>query len=158
MLVFIHADIHKSLLNSAHKLHTNTREWPHHSRRSLFCAENGLIHVFFLTDGNGQHKCICIHFNNRPSVLHPTGSTRTFAYHRDEWKLWNSCFLVEILIIWFQIEGPQLMQYGFRDAIAKVGLTKFLSDLFWIGMFYHLYNQVSHIHSYPSYLWKKKVH
>ncbi|KAK8643435.1 hypothetical protein V6N13_012734 [Hibiscus sabdariffa] len=40
------------------------------------------------------------------------------------------------------IEGPQLMQYGFRDAIAKVGLTKFLSDLFWIGMFYHLYNQV----------------
>lgn len=42
----------------------------------------------------------------------------------------------------FQIEGPQLMQYGFRDAIAKVGLYKFLSDLFWIGMFYHLYNQV----------------
>lgn len=34
------------------------------------------------------------------------------------------------------------MQYGFRDAIAKVGLHKFLSDLFWIGMFYHLYNQV----------------
>lgn len=34
------------------------------------------------------------------------------------------------------------MQYGFRDAIAKVGLFKFLSDLFWIGMFYHLYNQV----------------
>lgn len=44
---------------------------------------------------------------------------------------------------WRQIEGPQLMQYGFRDAIAKVGLYKFLSDLFWIGMFYHLYNQVS---------------
>lgn len=41
------------------------------------------------------------------------------------------------------IEGPQLMQYGFRDAIAKVGLTKFLSDLFWIGMFYHLYNQLA---------------
>ncbi|XP_044489239.1 triose phosphate/phosphate translocator, chloroplastic-like [Mangifera indica] len=41
------------------------------------------------------------------------------------------------------IEGPQLMQYGFKDAIAKVGLTKFLSDLFWIGMFYHLYNQVA---------------
>uniref|UniRef100_A0A5B7BBX6 Putative Glucose-6-phosphate/phosphate translocator-related n=1 Tax=Davidia involucrata TaxID=16924 RepID=A0A5B7BBX6_DAVIN len=41
------------------------------------------------------------------------------------------------------IEGPQLMQYGFRDAIAKVGLYKFLSDLFWIGMFYHLYNQVA---------------
>lgn len=34
------------------------------------------------------------------------------------------------------------MQYGFRDAIASVGLVKFLSDLFWIGMFYHLYNQV----------------
>lgn len=41
------------------------------------------------------------------------------------------------------IEGPQLMQYGFRDAIAKVGLYKFLSDLFWIGMFYHLYNQLA---------------
>lgn len=43
----------------------------------------------------------------------------------------------------FQIEGPQLMQYGFKEAIAKVGLYKFLSDLFWIGMFYHLYNQVN---------------
>ncbi|KAL3830621.1 hypothetical protein ACJIZ3_019423 [Penstemon smallii] len=41
------------------------------------------------------------------------------------------------------IEGPKLMEYGFRDAIAKVGLNKFLSDLFWIGMFYHLYNQVA---------------
>lgn len=46
-------------------------------------------------------------------------------------------------LFWFQIEGPQLMQHGFSDAIAKVGLTKFLSDLFWIGMFYHLYNQVN---------------
>lgn len=41
------------------------------------------------------------------------------------------------------IEGPQLMQHGFKEAIAKVGLYKFLSDLFWIGMFYHLYNQVA---------------
>ncbi|PIA63050.1 hypothetical protein AQUCO_00200822v1 [Aquilegia coerulea] len=41
------------------------------------------------------------------------------------------------------IEGPQLMQHGFTDAIAKVGLKKFLSDLFWIGMFYHLYNQLA---------------
>ncbi|XAR65269.1 hypothetical protein NMG60_11009325 [Bertholletia excelsa] len=41
------------------------------------------------------------------------------------------------------IEGPQLMQHGFKDAIAKVGLHKFLSDLFWIGMFYHLYNQIA---------------
>ncbi|PIN11469.1 Glucose-6-phosphate/phosphate and phosphoenolpyruvate/phosphate antiporter [Handroanthus impetiginosus] len=41
------------------------------------------------------------------------------------------------------IEGPQLMQFGFKEAIAKVGLHKFLSDLFWIGMFYHLYNQVA---------------
>ncbi|KAF6165098.1 hypothetical protein GIB67_000682 [Kingdonia uniflora] len=41
------------------------------------------------------------------------------------------------------IEGPQLMQYGFRDAILKVGLNKFLSDLFLIGMFYHLYNQLA---------------
>lgn len=41
------------------------------------------------------------------------------------------------------VEGPQLMQYGFKDAIAKVGLTKFISDLFWVGMFYHLYNQLA---------------
>ncbi|CAN1152845.1 Triose phosphate/phosphate translocator TPT, chloroplastic [Linum perenne] len=41
------------------------------------------------------------------------------------------------------IEGPKLMQHGFSDAIAKVGLYKFLFDLFWIGMFYHLYNQVA---------------
>lgn len=41
------------------------------------------------------------------------------------------------------IEGPQLMQCGFADAIAKVGLYKFISDLFWIGMFYHLYNQIA---------------
>lgn len=41
------------------------------------------------------------------------------------------------------IEGPQLIQYGFKAAIAKVGLFKFLSDLFWIGMFYHLYNQLA---------------
>ncbi|KAG8052472.1 hypothetical protein GUJ93_ZPchr0001g33071 [Zizania palustris] len=41
------------------------------------------------------------------------------------------------------IEGPQLLQYGFKDAIAKVGLTKFVSDLFFVGLFYHLYNQVA---------------
>ncbi|KAF7809046.1 triose phosphate/phosphate translocator, chloroplastic-like [Senna tora] len=41
------------------------------------------------------------------------------------------------------IEGPKLMEYGFGNAIAKVGLFKFLSDLFWIGMFYHLYNQLA---------------
>jgi hypothetical protein len=48
-----------------------------------------------------------------------------------------------------QIEGPQLLQSGFGDAIAKVGINKFLSDLFWVGMFYHLYNQVW---IYPSIL------
>nr|KAJ0204772.1 hypothetical protein LSAT_V11C500253660 [Lactuca sativa] len=41
------------------------------------------------------------------------------------------------------IEGPKLMQYGFRDAIAEVGMVKFVSDLFWIRMFYHLYNQIA---------------
>ncbi|CAA2986425.1 triose phosphate phosphate translocator, chloroplastic [Olea europaea subsp. europaea] len=41
------------------------------------------------------------------------------------------------------IEGPQLLKHGFSDAIAKVGLTKFISDLFWVGMFYHLYNQLA---------------
>ncbi|XP_052203486.1 triose phosphate/phosphate translocator, chloroplastic isoform X2 [Diospyros lotus] len=41
------------------------------------------------------------------------------------------------------LEGPQLMKHGFSDAITKVGLTKFISDLFWVGMFYHLYNQLA---------------
>ncbi|MCO5608017.1 hypothetical protein L7F22_062220 [Adiantum nelumboides] len=41
------------------------------------------------------------------------------------------------------LEGPALMQTGFNDAIAKVGMQKFLSDLFWVGMFYHLYNQLA---------------
>eukprot|EP00246_Nothoceros_aenigmaticus_P011779 TRINITY_DN3353_c0_g2_i1.p1 TRINITY_DN3353_c0_g2~~TRINITY_DN3353_c0_g2_i1.p1 ORF type:complete len:292 (+),score=45.09 TRINITY_DN3353_c0_g2_i1:61-936(+) len=41
------------------------------------------------------------------------------------------------------IEGPQLLQSGFADGIAKVGLLKFMSDLFWVGMFYHLYNQIA---------------
>ena len=35
------------------------------------------------------------------------------------------------------------MKHGFNDAIAKVGMTKFISDLFWVGMFYHLYNQLA---------------
>ncbi|EHA8592585.1 putative Triose phosphate/phosphate translocator, chloroplastic [Cocos nucifera] len=41
------------------------------------------------------------------------------------------------------LEGPQLLQHGFKDVVAKVGWTKFISDLFWVGMFYHLYNQVA---------------
>ncbi|XP_065879187.1 triose phosphate/phosphate translocator, chloroplastic isoform X2 [Euphorbia lathyris] len=41
------------------------------------------------------------------------------------------------------IEGPQLLKHGFSDAIAKVGMTKFITDLFWVGMFYHLYNQLA---------------
>ncbi|KAK3163182.1 hypothetical protein QOZ80_1AG0000260 [Eleusine coracana subsp. coracana] len=41
------------------------------------------------------------------------------------------------------VEGPQLMQHGFKDAIAKVGLQKLVSDLFLVGLFYHLYNQVA---------------
>lgn len=41
------------------------------------------------------------------------------------------------------LEGPQLLKHGFNDAIAKVGMTKFVSDLFWVGMFYHLYNQLA---------------
>ncbi|KAG2585905.1 triose phosphate/phosphate translocator, chloroplastic-like [Panicum virgatum] len=40
-------------------------------------------------------------------------------------------------------EGPQLMQHGFSDAIAKVGLQKFVTDLFLVGLFYHLYNQLA---------------
>lgn len=41
------------------------------------------------------------------------------------------------------LEGPKLLKHGFSDAIAKVGLTKFVTDLFWVGMFYHLYNQLA---------------
>nr|XP_024390790.1 triose phosphate/phosphate translocator, chloroplastic-like [Physcomitrium patens] len=41
------------------------------------------------------------------------------------------------------IEGPALLNSGFSDAITKVGMQKFLSDLFWVGMFYHLYNQLA---------------
>ncbi|PIA35121.1 hypothetical protein AQUCO_03600055v1 [Aquilegia coerulea] len=41
------------------------------------------------------------------------------------------------------LEGPKLINHGFADAIAKVGMTKFISDLFWVGMFYHLYNQLA---------------
>ncbi|KAL8533655.1 hypothetical protein ACS0TY_009887 [Phlomoides rotata] len=45
------------------------------------------------------------------------------------------------------------------NAIAKVGLQKFLFDLFWIGMFYHLYNQVITVLSFflsqtHSNLWR----
>lgn len=47
------------------------------------------------------------------------------------------------------------MQYGFQDAIAKVGLVKFISDLFWIGMFYHLYNQVCHEPTTTIWIWCK---
>ncbi|KAG1334984.1 triose phosphate/phosphate translocator, chloroplastic [Cocos nucifera] len=41
------------------------------------------------------------------------------------------------------LEGPQLLQHGLNDAVAKVGWIKFISDLFWVGMFYHLYNQLA---------------
>ncbi|KAG2615595.1 triose phosphate/phosphate translocator, chloroplastic-like [Panicum virgatum] len=41
------------------------------------------------------------------------------------------------------IEGPQLVQHGFKDAIAKVGLTKLITNFFVVGLFYHLYNQVA---------------
>jgi len=41
------------------------------------------------------------------------------------------------------IEGPALMNGGISAAIAKVGAQKFYSDLFWVGMFYHLYNQLA---------------
>ncbi|GAU32464.1 hypothetical protein TSUD_64140, partial [Trifolium subterraneum] len=31
------------------------------------------------------------------------------------------------------LEGPTLLKSGFSDAIAQVGLVKFVSDLFWVG-------------------------
>jgi len=42
-----------------------------------------------------------------------------------------------------QFEGPQLMQYGFKEAAAKVGAQKLVWDLFLVGLLYHLYNQVT---------------
>ena len=51
----------------------------------------------------------------------------------------SRCDLISMLV---QIEGPALLNGGFNAAVAKVGLQKFVSDLFWVGMFYHLYNQV----------------
>jgi len=50
-----------------------------------------------------------------------------------------------------QIEGPQLVQHGFKDAIAKVGLTKLISNFFVVGLFYHLYNQVYNFISHELY-------
>jgi len=48
------------------------------------------------------------------------------------------------------------LKTGFNDAIAKVGLVKFVSDLFWVGMFYHLYNQVNPSFSmHESKFWMK---
>lgn len=50
-----------------------------------------------------------------------------------------------------QIDGPKLVQYGFKDAIAKVGLAKLISNFFVVGLFYHLYNQVDIFMAYESY-------
>jgi len=64
-------------------------------------------------------------------------------------QLYLVCAYISIIALFFClppaiiIEGPKLMQSGFADAISKVGLAKFLSDLFWVGMFYHLYNQLA---------------
>lgn len=55
--------------------------------------------------------------------------------------------LTSSLIYSKQLEGPQLLKHGFNDAIAKVGATKFITDLFWVGLFYHLYNQVDDLSS-----------
>ena len=66
-------------------------------------------------------------------VRHRLVTKRKFVNLRT--TLITKCLLV-------QLEGPQLIKHGFGDAIAKVGLTKFVTDLFWVGMFYHLYNQV----------------
>lgn len=41
------------------------------------------------------------------------------------------------------MEGPALLNHGFKDAVAKVGTQKLVLDLFWVGMFYHLYNQLA---------------
>ncbi|MED6204526.1 hypothetical protein PIB30_009801 [Stylosanthes scabra] len=35
------------------------------------------------------------------------------------------------------LEGPALIKHVFNDAIAKVGLVKFVSDLFWVGGHQH---------------------
>ncbi|GBG68781.1 hypothetical protein CBR_g3321 [Chara braunii] len=40
------------------------------------------------------------------------------------------------------LEGPVLLK-GISAGVAKVGAYKFYTDLFWVGMFYHLYNQLA---------------
>lgn len=64
----------------------------------------------------------------------------------------SSYFYLTLMYI-KQLEGPQLMKHGFNDAIAKVGMTKFITDLFWVGMFYHLYNQVDELSFYVIILY-----
>ncbi|KAL2652508.1 hypothetical protein R1flu_020636 [Riccia fluitans] len=63
-------------------------------------------------------------------------STNVYAYI----SILSLLFCIPPAVI---IEGPALMKYGVADAIAKVGAMKFWSDLFWVGMFYHLYNQLA---------------
>ncbi|KAL3684335.1 hypothetical protein R1sor_002357 [Riccia sorocarpa] len=63
-------------------------------------------------------------------------STNVYAYI----SILSLLFCIPPAIV---MEGPALMKFGFADAIAKVGAMKFWSDLFWVGMFYHLYNQLA---------------
>ncbi|CAM6083736.1 unnamed protein product [Calypogeia fissa] len=63
-------------------------------------------------------------------------STNVYAYI----SILSLLFCIPPAII---VEGPALLKYGFSDAVAKVGMQKFVSDLFWVGMFYHLYNQLA---------------
>eukprot|EP00850_Spirogloea_muscicola_P000049 SM000001S04451 [mRNA] locus=s1:268294:271577:- [translate_table: standard] len=41
------------------------------------------------------------------------------------------------------MEGPALVNYGWSAAIAKVGQQKFFTDLLFVGLTYHLYNQLA---------------
>eukprot|EP00850_Spirogloea_muscicola_P006957 SM000034S12711 [mRNA] locus=s34:332971:336264:- [translate_table: standard] len=41
------------------------------------------------------------------------------------------------------MEGPAVVNYGWSAAIAKVGQQKFFMDLLFVGLTYHLYNQLA---------------
>ncbi|GJT20806.1 triose phosphate/phosphate translocator, chloroplastic-like protein [Tanacetum coccineum] len=40
------------------------------------------------------------------------------------------------------IDGPKMMQYGFKDAVAKKGMVRFMYELLIPGLLYHLHNKV----------------
>jgi len=78
-----------------------------------------------------------------PKLLLPHRASFLEGWCDTPGALLTPCSAPGASLLCVQLEGPQLMATGFSKAISQVGATKFYSDLFWVGMFYHLYNQVS---------------